>query len=90
MSKLNYQKLNQQSRQQTFNDQAPSGYSTAAFFKDNNIWHLKGKYFGTHISKLPLDYICWIVDTQLHPAKIQYRECAEAELYRRYSKLTNT
>ena len=90
MAKLNYQKLNQDSKQQSFKEQAPSVYPTELFFKNNNLWHLQGKYFGIHINKLPLNYLCWIIDTQLHPTKRQYREIAEAELYRRYNDSSNT
>jgi hypothetical protein len=89
MAKLNWQKLNRQShyqsiREKTF-EQLPYGGSN--FLKDNNIWQLKGKYLGTHIHKLPLQYLNWIIDNH---STGNYRQQAEDELYRRYAELSNT
>ena len=84
MAKLNWQKLNQQSRQQSFNEKAQTPYPLS--FKNNNLWAVKGKYYGTHLSKLPNNYLFWITEnfTGTH------KEIAESEIYRRYNNLTNT
>lgn len=89
MAKLNWQKLNRESHHQSIRDKnfAESAYGGTSFFKDNSIWHLKGKYYGTHLHKLPLDYLGWIIDNHQQG---EYRQLAEAELYRRYNILSNT
>ena len=87
MSKLNWSKLQRQSKEQSFRNNTESSYATSTFYKDNNIWHLRGKHFGTHIHKLPLEYLGWIIDNNLGS---QYKEIAESELYRRFHELSNT
>ena len=84
MAKLNWQKLNQKSKQQSFNEKAPTPYPLS--FKDNGLWAVKGKYYGIHLSKLPNDYLFWITEkfTGIH------KDIAESEIYRRYNQLTNT
>jgi len=89
MARLNWQKLNRQSHHQTIREKTreQQPYLGDNFFKDNMIWHLRGKYYGTHVHKLPLDYLCWIIDNH---STGEYRQRAEDELYRRYSELSNT
>jgi hypothetical protein len=89
MAKLNWQKLNRDShfqsiREKTFEQLPYGGYK---FFQYNKIWHLRGKYHGTHIHKLPLGYLNWIIDNHNQG---EYRQIAEDELYRRYHQLSNT
>jgi hypothetical protein len=62
----------------------PLGGNQNQFYKDNNLWHLKGKYYGLHINKLPLTYLNWIINNFNN----EFRQLAETELYRRYHQLT--
>jgi hypothetical protein len=85
MAKLNWQKLNIQSKVQSINERtATPSYLN---FDDNNLWALHGKYYGIHIGKLPTDYLFWISDNSTSG---KYKSIAEGEIYRRYRELTNT
>ena len=61
------------------------GGSDYKFFKDNNLWTLKGKHYGTHIHKLPMQYLFWITENITGSHKQQ----ATDELYRRAAELDN-
>ena len=65
----------------------PVGGSPYRFYKDNNIWTLPGKYQGTHIHKLPLNYLTWLIDNFKDG---EAKQQAIDELYRRHGELTNT
>jgi len=54
-------------------------------YKD--IWCLKGKYYGSHIHNLPLNYLNWIIDNFTEDST--FRLQALGELKRRF-ELTNT
>jgi len=85
MAKLNWQKLNQQSRYQSSKEKGltPSYFS----FEDNNLWTIPGKYYGTHLHKLPNNYLFWILDNSTSG---KHKGLAEGEIYRRYNELSNT
>jgi hypothetical protein len=85
MSKLNWQKLNYQSKQQAFREKSetPAPFN----YDDNSLWSLPGKHYGTHLTKLPLNYLLWILDNSTSG---KYKGIAESELYRRYNELPNT
>lgn len=85
MAKLNWQKLRQQSKQQTWNEQV--GDPSSLDFDKCGLWTLPGKYYGIHYSKLPTDYLFWILDNS-HSGK--HKGIAENEVYRRYHELPNT
>jgi len=85
MARLNWQKLNQQSRQQSHREKSSSPSGLA--FSDNYLWALQGKYYGTSIKNLPTNYLFWILDNH---STGKYREQAEGEIYRRYRELSNT
>jgi hypothetical protein len=89
MAKLNWHKLNRQSHHQTIREKTfeQMPYGGDNFYKDNSIWHLRGKYYGIHIHKLPLNYLNWVIDNH---STGEYRQRAEHELYRRYAELSNT
>ena len=84
MSKLNWQKLNRQSKQQTIQNR--SGDVPMDFDKCG-LWSLPGKYYGIHYNNLPTDYLFWILDNS-HSGK--HKGIAENEVYRRYNELSNT
>jgi len=85
MAKLNWQKIQQQSKAQSFQEKSP----TVAYlnFNDNQLWSLRGKHYGVHYSKLPLDYLCWVLDNSQSG---KHKGIAENELYKRYNQLSNT
>jgi len=85
MAKLNWQKVNQQSKAQSFKEKSP----TPSYFNfdDNKLWTLQGKYHGTHYSKLPTDYLFWILDNSTSG---KHKGIAESEIYNRYHQLSNT
>lgn len=85
MAKLDWQKLNQQSKTQSLRERhtVPSYLN----FDDNKLWSLPGKHYGIHISKLSTDYLGWIID---NTTSGKHRGIAEHELYRRYALLSNT
>jgi len=85
MAKLNWQKVQQQSKQQSFNEKAPG--KSYFSFDDNNLWSLTGKYYGTHLSKLPNKYLFWILENSKSG---KHQGIAEGEIYRRYRNLSNT
>ena len=85
MAKLNWQRVSIQSKQQTYKETASS--TNYINYDDNQLWSLSGKYYGTHLSKLPVNYLGWIVDNS---TSIKHKDIAEAEMRRRYNKLTNT
>lgn len=80
-SKHRYLKL----KGETFKDK-PIGGTSKSFYLENKLWHIKGKYYGTHYGKLPLQYLNWVVDNLDGVAK----QLAIDELYRRFAKLSNT
>ena len=84
MSKLNWEKLNRQSRQQSYLDKTAD---VSMNYDDLGLWSLRGKHYGTHIHKLPTDYLFWIIDNSTSG---KYKGIAENEIYRRYSDLSNT
>ena len=65
----------------------PAGGYQNQFYKDSNLWTLKGKYYGTHIHKLPLNYLSWLIDNFTTGS---HRQQAIDELYRRHNELSNT
>jgi hypothetical protein len=85
MAKLNWQKINQQSKAQSFNEKAPQAVSLN--FDDNKLWSLRGKYYGIHYTKLPLHYLEWVLDNSTSG---KHKGIAESELYRRFHELSNT
>ena len=89
MAKLNWQKLSADSKQQAARDnylkQQPVGGSSKSFYKNSKLWHIAGKHYGTHIHKLPLHYLNWVVDNLSGDAK----QTATDELYRRFAELTH-
>lgn len=85
MAKLNWQKINQQSKAQAFNEKAPE--PVPLNFDNNKLWSLRGKYYGTHYTKLPIDYLFWILDNSTSG---KHKGIAESEIYRRYHELSNT
>jgi hypothetical protein len=85
MAKFNWQKINQQSKAQSFKEKTPGLFPLN--FDDNKLWSLKGKYHGVHYSKLPLSYLEWILDNSNSG---KHKGIAENELYRRYNELSNT
>lgn len=60
----------------------PKGGSQNTFYKDNNLWTMRGKYYGSHIHNLPLHYLNWLVDNFDSGS---YKQAAIDELYRRYN-----
>ena len=62
----------------------PKGGSQYQFYKDNNLWTLPGKYQGTHIHKLPLHYLDWLIQNFKDG---EAKQQAIDELYRRYQEL---
>lgn len=85
MAKLNYHKLNQQSKAQSVKER----HNVASYlnFDDDGIWSLRGKYYGIHKSKLPNDYLFWILDNH---STGKFRGIAENEIYKRFHELSNT
>jgi len=88
MAKLNWEKLSRDSRQQDARDwylkQLPAGGGSKSFYEENKLWSLKGKHYGTHIHKLPLHYLNWVIDN-LNSGT--YKQTAIDELYRRHNEL---
>lgn len=85
MAKFNWQKINQQSKAQSFKEKNQGSYYLN--FDEDKLWSLKGKYYGIHYSKLPLHYLEWILDKSKSG---KHKGIAENELYRRYNELSNT
>ena len=85
MAKLNWQKIHQQSKAQSYQEKSPT--NSYLNFDDNQLWNLGGKYYGIHYSKLPLDYLFWILDNSKSG---KHKGIAENELYKRYNQLSNT
>lgn len=85
MAKLNWQKINQQTKQQTINERS----RTSVYFslEENNLWSLHGKYYGIHYGKLPVDYLFWILE---NTKSTKHKSIAESEIYKRYRETTNT
>ena len=81
---FNWEKLRKQSLQQSINERNALDFKMN--FDDNRLWSLKGKYYGTHLSKLPNDYLFWVIDN----FEGKYKGIAEGEVYRRYNELSNT
>jgi hypothetical protein len=87
MAKIDWSKHKANKDKGEYLQNLPVGGGQYRFYKDNNLWTLKGKYQGSHIHKLPLNYLDWIVNN--------FKDCeakqqAIDELYRRYAELTNT
>ena len=86
MAKLNWQRVSIQSKQQTYKETLPSNHHYINY-DDNQLWSLHGKYHGIHLSKLPVNYLGWILDNS---TSIKHKAIAETELRRRYNELTPT
>ena len=88
MAKLNWEKLHQQSKAQSAQEQERFENSYKAdfhMFNKAGLWSLKGKHYGKPIKTLPLSYLEWVIDnfdSKLH------RQLAEDELRRRYNSNT--
>lgn len=88
MTKLNWERLNKDSKAQSVRDQehfANSANADYYMFLASELWAIKGKHYGHPIKALPLWYLDWAIDniTGIH------RDIAEKELRRRYH-LSNT
>ena len=83
MAKLNWQRVSIQSKQQTYKETTPSNHYIN--YDDNQLWSLLGKHYGIHLSKLPVNYLGWILDNS---TSIKHKAIAETELRRRYNELT--
>lgn len=84
--KFNWEKLNKDSKVQSQNElswREKSDIGDIKYLKKTGIWTLKGKYFGHHISKLPLSYLEFIIDKfKVEP----YTTQAIVELNRRFKE----
>lgn len=84
MAKINWSKHKQLKQKGLVYKELPAGGSQYGFYKENNLWTLSGKHHGTHIHKLPLHYLNWVVDN-LNSGS--HRQQAIDELYRRHNEL---
>jgi hypothetical protein len=88
MAKLNWQKLAQQSKAQS--SQENTKQDTAIWHQkivmQNQFWML-GKHKGIRVSKLPVDYLCYISET--FDKGSAYKQRADSELRKRYKQLNN-
>ena len=85
MAKLNYQRLQRESYQQTRREQDFRGNMSAVVYYDNlesGLWTV-GKYRGTPVKQLPLTYLFWVLDNL---NGLQHA-IAEAEVRRRNAEL---
>lgn len=86
MAKLNWEKLNQQSKAQSAFEQERFENSHKAdfhLFNKAGLWSLKGKHYGKPIKTLPLSYLEWVIDNF---GSAPHRQLAEKELRRRYEQ----
>jgi hypothetical protein len=85
MAKINWSKHKQLKIKGDAYKELPIGGSQYGFYKENNLWTLSGKHQGTHIHKLPLNYLNWVIDNINSGT---YKQQAIDELYRRHNQLT--
>lgn len=88
MTKLNWEKLNQQSKIQSANERFSSNIYNEEYVREEGVWMQKGKYFEKPINKLPLDYLEWVIENP--KMRTHFKKQAQDELRRRYEELTNT
>ena len=78
MARLKWQTINRQNKQNSVSIKATISHPLN--FESSKLWSLRGKYHGTHLNKLPTDYLFWVIDN----IKGIHKEIAEGEIYRRF------